>query len=402
MSGLFLHHSLLGMAILVNANHVSARQRFSYAHEYAHALFDANRTITVSDSDNAGDLVEVRANAFASAFLMPEQGIANLLRLMGKGEGSRVDLAIYDASTESAIEVQYRQTATSQKISAQAIAWIAHHFGVSYQATVYRLQNLGYFKAIERDCLLKEEFKGREYLRILRLVQEVEIPTEPASQNRELKAQITYLAIEAFQRGEISRGRLLDLSKLLELSGKELLQLAESGKVPEYMIDIIVSDTSVLINFLKIDRLDLLGNCSLHFLVTDHVKAEINDNFPDQLQRFQNGLQQRILEEINVAEPAEIELFANLLQKGKLGIGECSAISVAIHRKYSLAIDDNLAIKSALSLAPHLHILRTQDLMVKMIQEGIMNILDADTMLRDWEENHRFKLKINTFKELLK
>ena len=52
-----------------------------------------------------------------------------------------------------------------------------------------------------------------------------------APQNRELKAQIAHLAIEAFQREEISRGRLLDLSKLLELSGKDLLQLAESGKV---------------------------------------------------------------------------------------------------------------------------------------------------------------------------
>lgn len=230
MSGLFLHHAILGMAIIVNASHVRARQRFSYAHEYAHALFDANRTITISNSDNTGDLIEVRANAFASAFLMPEQGIANLLRSMGKGEGSRVDLAIYDASTESAIEAQYRQAASSQKITPQAIAWIAHHFGVSYQAAVYRLQNLGYFKAKERDDLLKEEFKGKKYLRVL-LLQDVEIPTERASQNRELKAQIAYLAIEAFQREEISRGRLLDLSKLLELSGKDLLQSAESGKV---------------------------------------------------------------------------------------------------------------------------------------------------------------------------
>ncbi len=231
MSGLFLHHALIGMAIIVNANHVCARQRFSYAHEYAHALFDANRTITIFNSENGGNLIEVRANAFASAFLMPEQGIANLLRSMGKGEGSRVDLAIYDASTESAIEAQYRQAARFQKISPQAIAWIAHHFGVSYQATVYRLQNLGYFKAKERDDLLKEESKGREYLRILHLIQDVDIPAERAFQNRELKAQIAYLAIEAFQREKISRGRLLDLSKLLELSGKDLLHLAESGKI---------------------------------------------------------------------------------------------------------------------------------------------------------------------------
>ncbi len=229
MSGLFLHHPSLGTAIIVNASHVCTRRCFSYAHEYAHALFDANRTIAISNLDNAGDLIEIRANAFASAFLMPEQGIANLLRSMGKGEGGRVDLAIYDASTESAVVAKYRQTATSQKISPQGIAWIAHYFGVSYQAAVYRLQNLGYFKAKERDQLLKEESKGRDYLRVLFLQDHETI--EQASQNRELKAQIAYLVIEAFQRNEISRGRLLDLSKLLQLPGKELLQLAEAGKL---------------------------------------------------------------------------------------------------------------------------------------------------------------------------
>lgn len=229
ISGLFLHHALLKMAIIINANHTHARQRFSYAHEYAHALFDANRTVAISNSDNAGDLIEVRANAFASAFLMPEQGVIDLLRSMGKGGGSRINLAVYDASSESAIIAQCRQSASLQKISAQSIAWIAHHFGVSYQAAIYRLQNLGFLKTQEREDLLKEEPKGKEYIRIL-LLNDVEISIDRTSQNRELKAQIAHLAIEAFQREEISRGRLLDLCKLLGLPGKELLQLAESGK----------------------------------------------------------------------------------------------------------------------------------------------------------------------------
>lgn len=232
MSGLFLHHPSLGMAIIVNALHVPTRQRFSYAHEYAHALFDANRTITISNADNANDLIEVRANAFASAFLMPEQGIANLLRSMGKGGGSRIELAIYDPSTERAVEEQYRQNASFQKISAQTLAWIAYHFGMSYQAAVYRLQNLGYYKAKERDDLLKDESKGRDYLRILHHTQESEIVIDQVFQNRELlRTQIGRLAIEAYQREEISRGRLLDLGKLLEVPSKDLLRLAESEGV---------------------------------------------------------------------------------------------------------------------------------------------------------------------------
>ncbi len=167
------------------------------------------------------------------------------------------------------------------------------------------------------------------------------------------------------------------------------------------MTDIVVSDTSVLINFLKIDRLNLLKNCSLHFLITEHVRSEITDSFPEQLQQLQSGLQQHTLEEIRVAEASEIEIFSALMQQGKLGVGECSAISVAIHRKYPLGIDDNLAIRSTLSLAPDLPILRTQDLMVKMIQEDVLNVSDADAILQDWAKNHRFKLKIKSFKELI-
>lgn len=116
------------------------------------------------------------------------------------------------------------------------------------------------------------------------------------------------------------------------------------------MTNIVVSDTSILINFLKIDRLDLLKSCSLHFLVTDHVRGEITENFPDQFERFRVGLLQHIFEEISVTDIAELELFSSLLKNGKLGAGECSAISVAVHRNYLLAIDDNLAIKSTLSI----------------------------------------------------
>ena len=40
MSGLFINDRLAGLAIIVNARHPSVRRRFSYAHEYGHALFD--------------------------------------------------------------------------------------------------------------------------------------------------------------------------------------------------------------------------------------------------------------------------------------------------------------------------------------------------------------------------
>jgi hypothetical protein len=37
---------------------------------------------------------------------------------------------------------------------------------------------------------------------------------------------------------------------------------------------IVVADTSVLVNFLRIDRMDLIGHHPQRFLATDHVDAE--------------------------------------------------------------------------------------------------------------------------------
>ena len=46
----------------------------------------------------------------------------------------------------------------------------------------------------------------------------------------------------------------------------------------------IVADTSVLINFLRIDRVDLFADHSHAFVVTSHVAAEVTDHYPGQKQ----------------------------------------------------------------------------------------------------------------------
>ncbi|MYG41591.1 MAG: hypothetical protein F4203_00375, partial [Rhodobacteraceae bacterium] len=44
--------------------------------------------------------------------------------------------------------------------------------------------------------------------------------------DRELRSQIMYLVLEAYQRNKISRGKVLELSKLIEIDGDSLLQHA--------------------------------------------------------------------------------------------------------------------------------------------------------------------------------
>jgi hypothetical protein len=101
----------------------------------------------------------------------------------------------------------------------------------------------------------------------------------------------------------------------------------------------------------------------------------------------------------------ELELFLRLAAKGRLGAGERSAIAVALDRKCPLAIDDSRAIQRAIDEAGiagnPLTILRTQDIVVELIQGGVLSLEAADRIRAEWAANHRFRLKISSFRDLL-
>ncbi len=80
ISGLFLDHPEAGPCVLVNYVEDVYRQRFTAAHEAAHALFDRDAEYVVSFW-RGGDLREVRANAFAGSFLIPPELIARCPRV---------------------------------------------------------------------------------------------------------------------------------------------------------------------------------------------------------------------------------------------------------------------------------------------------------------------------------
>ena len=231
VSGVFMRNEELGMVILVNFHHVRGRKRFSYAHEYAHALFDRQKPVQVSTLGNRKELCEVRANAFAAAFLMPRGGVVSFLRSLDKATPSRHVAWVYDQATEDAeapIEAERRAVPGSQKITYKDVATLARHFGVSYKAAAFRIRNLNWVNFDECNSLLEQEGSARDYLTLLDFSDSVE-GKDDAPADRELRRQVAGLAIEAFRREQISRGRLLELSKPLGVPGSKLLKLAEAA-----------------------------------------------------------------------------------------------------------------------------------------------------------------------------
>lgn len=114
-------------------------------------------------------------------------------------------------------------------------------------------------------------------------------------------------------------------------------QQNEHGRNPEKLK---LLDTSALINFLVLDQLHVLSQLTeFDFYVTEHVRAEITEHFPEQLQRLNAAFEAGSINEICVTDIVEVRLFAELTTKG-LGLGECSAVAVALNRRIRIAIDD--------------------------------------------------------------
>lgn len=170
-------------------------------------------------------------------------------------------------------------------------------------------------------------------------------------------------------------------------------------------LPIVVADTSVLINFLKIDRMDLIGRYPGRLLATDHVESELADDYPEQKVRYEGAVKAGLLDTCSVTDPAEVGLFLRLGPGIRLGAGECSAIAVALSRGYGVAIDDNRAINAALReaaiIAARLTVLRTSDIVVALIRASTLTVDEADQIKAEWEQRHRFRLKARSFRDLL-
>lgn len=231
MSGLFLRHTSIGLCILVNFGHPRARKRFSYAHEYAHALLDRQDSATVSLEENRRKLPEVRANAFAATFLLPRTGVWAFLNSRFKAGPSLIEQTVYDPSSEQNAEevrASRREAPRSQVLSYEDVAALAHHFGVSYQAGLFRLKSLSIVNEAEFNELRDKESVGRKYLELLQVLDDLEGHNE-RKPDREIVSQVVHLALEAYRREAISKGKLRDLSGMLSIPAKDLLTLAEAA-----------------------------------------------------------------------------------------------------------------------------------------------------------------------------
>lgn len=220
VSGLMLSDRKVGLFVLANSDHHALRRRFSFAHEYAHVVADRDRSGLISQASARDDLVEVRANAFAANFLMPEDGVRQYVGGLGKGKPSRLYEEVFDE--EAALNVEGRTAPGTQVVQLYDVVQLAHHFSVSRPSALFRLRNLRLLTAPEFKFLksLDDEGRGKQLALLFGFKE-----SDHQEIRSEFKHRFLGLALEAFRRGEVSRSKLRELVAMVDLAAADLEQL---------------------------------------------------------------------------------------------------------------------------------------------------------------------------------
>lgn len=178
ISGLFVMHPTAGKCALINYDEDIYRQRFSAAHEMAHAIFDWKADPRVSfDRSARGDMLEIRANRFASCFLLP----APVLAVLSSQEWSHSNAVRW---------------ANELRVSCNALAVALKAYGAIDADTSNRISKLRIPKDDKVDPELPNDLTSAQRARKSKLL--------------ELGLSDSYvkLCFEAFSQGIISLGRL--------------------------------------------------------------------------------------------------------------------------------------------------------------------------------------------------
>lgn len=198
--------------MMVNSTDTYGRQRFTLAHELGHLLFDDAELYWADYRKNSGGpgaLKELRANHFASAFLMPAGGVRALAAELG---------------------VLPRGTRERHFALARLVVETSLRFGVSVEAAALRLDNLGMLSAQDKSFVTSQSMltlvsmAGRDADRG-RLSELQDIVAPPPG----LRDQ----ALFAYAEGMVG---IEPLAQLWKSEDAEALraQLAEAGWVPAY------------------------------------------------------------------------------------------------------------------------------------------------------------------------
>jgi Zn-dependent peptidase ImmA (M78 family)/DNA-binding XRE family transcriptional regulator len=200
ISGLFAYDEALGPCILLNANHPRDRRTQSAAHECGHFVSTRREPEILHNHELENSREERYANAFGRAFLTPARGV---------------------------IQKFQEVTAGSDRLSRRHVIVLAHFFGVSREAIVRRLEELGLVKPGTWDWFQSNGGITDEQAR--QVLGDLSVPDAyKADADRPTTIRLNLLAAEVYRKGLLSEGQLARLLQLDRVELREILGGAEA------------------------------------------------------------------------------------------------------------------------------------------------------------------------------
>jgi Zn-dependent peptidase ImmA (M78 family)/DNA-binding XRE family transcriptional regulator len=205
ISGLFAYDDTLGACMLLNANHPRERRTNTAGHETGHFISTRRRPEILHLDEEENSREEKYANAFARAFLTPSRAVMQKFQEVIAG---------------------------SDRLTRRHVIILAHFFGVSREAIVRRLEELGSVKPGTWDW-----FQGNGGITDEQARQVLGDLTTPDAgkpeADRPTTLRLNALADEVYRRGLLSEGQLARLLRLDRVELRTILgsQELEGGEV---------------------------------------------------------------------------------------------------------------------------------------------------------------------------
>lgn len=201
ISGLFAFDDAVGPCILLNANHPRDRRANTAAHEAGHFMSTRRSADILDDATSETAREERYANAFGRAFLMPARAVKQKFQDV---------------------------TAGASSLSRRHIIVLASYFGVSREALVRRLEELGLIKRDSWDWFV--ENGGITNEQVFQVLGELPRDDQKDDADRPVSLRMSMMADEVWRRGLLSEGQLARLLRLDRLELRALLDgLGDEG-----------------------------------------------------------------------------------------------------------------------------------------------------------------------------
>ncbi|HUN86780.1 MAG TPA: XRE family transcriptional regulator [Terracidiphilus sp.] len=203
ISGVFAYDDALGACMLLNANHPRERRNTSGGHETGHFISTRRQPEVLHLDETESSREERYANAFARALLTPARAVLQKFQ-----------------------EV----TAGADRMTRRHVIILAHFFGVSREAMVRRLEEVGSVKRGTWDWFTANGGITDEQAR--QVLGDLIVPdAEKADADRPTTLRLNLLAYEAHRRGLMSEGQLARLLHMDRVELREILgsQAQEGG-----------------------------------------------------------------------------------------------------------------------------------------------------------------------------